>query len=615
MNLFNSEKLGINAVLTRSFLLSGIVVIIVTIVGAIYIDNRNLQILSQANMQKTHEVLSDFLVPDISIMDIVDARRVLSLVSDKNEIFAVVNRSGDIILPDYQAINLVKSVYRGNPVSCHGIQGKYQFYQGYNYSVSCSVLQYKDLSQTKTVGILISFSKKPVWEISTLAYYFFGLVLLSLLLITIWFRSVLHKRLVKPLVMLGTTIVEAARSPLEHEVSMEDIKHSPSEIKAIKDSFHDVLMHLKYEYAQRIDTEKKIAMFDVAARVAHDIRSPLAVMEMNLHLLGKDVPKYKTIMLHEAAQSLRDISNNLLDRYRNENYSLDTAENLTKEQNTDYVVRPVLFHSLIESVISQKRHEWQDSNCLLEFIPDAKAKMLWVKIAPNEMRCVLSNLLNNAFEAITSNGKIVVTIELVDTLICLSIADNGCGIPLDKINDVLSGVSLKHSGKGIGLSSAKTYILSLGGKLEIHSSGHGSIVFIKIQQSMKPEWFPSGINLYHSNSVIVIDDDPAMLSLWQHRLSEYNVVINKFLSIDDAKAWMNTNVVSALPTYLIDYELSGSESGLDFLKSFKLNQNAYLVTSHADDIAIQNAATSVGVWLLPKAVASDIGISISLLTS
>ena len=59
----------------------------------------------------------------------------------------------------------------------------------------------------------------------------------------------------------------------------------------------------------------------------------------------------------------------------------------------------------------------------------------------------------------------------------MCIEDTGVGVPENKVNAILTGLSLKHEGNGLGLSSAKTYMEKIGGKLCFASSlGQGSSV-------------------------------------------------------------------------------------------------------------------------------------------
>ena len=245
----HASKLTIKNVIGRSFVLSTIAILAISIVGALYFNDQSIKIMEENNLQKTHEALSNFLVPAINIADITEVKRTLSLASDPNQFFSVINNSGDILLPDYSYIRLAESIYNNKMPSCTNVKTGYHLIKGEKYWVTCSTLTTSTLNQKKSVGILISFSKHKWILLNSLIFYFIGIILISLLLIIIWFRIVLHKRLLKPLIRLQEQIVAASKSPRDSTLHVDDIHKSPQEIIAIKDSFLMVLSDLKIQYA------------------------------------------------------------------------------------------------------------------------------------------------------------------------------------------------------------------------------------------------------------------------------------------------------------------------------------------------------------------------------
>jgi two-component system OmpR family sensor kinase len=90
---------------------------------------------------------------------------------------------------------------------------------------------------------------------------------------------------------------------------------------------------------------------------------------------------------------------------------------------------------------------------------------------------IMINLLSNAVEAITANGKIQITAD--DQMI--SIKDNGCGIPkeyLDKVFDL--HYTTKPEGTGFGMYLVKQLAERLGIKITIQSIvGEGTMVVLE----------------------------------------------------------------------------------------------------------------------------------------
>jgi len=204
------------------------------------------------------------------------------------------------------------------------------------------------------------------------------------------------------------------------------------------------------------------------ANLAHDIRSPLAAMEMSLKLLSKNISHDDLFILNSGIQSLQDIATNVLERYRDSRILTYPQRTQVNEPDLPNVV---LLFSLVEILISQKQIEWHADPCRIMTSFAFNAKKTWIMAPLNEVKITLSNLLNNAYDAlkVSKNKIIYLILEIIDEDLVLHIQDNGVGIPFEKIEGVLNGLSLKHPGKGLGLSKAKQLIERFGGKLTINS--------------------------------------------------------------------------------------------------------------------------------------------------
>lgn len=215
--------------------------------------------------------------------------------------------------------------------------------------------------------------------------------------------------------------------------------------------------------------EKNSALFNLVARVAHDISSPIAVMEMGLYQIEKTHVKKDTTILRIALQRIRDITNNLLDQYRDQS-----------------APQFIFIKTLLEEVVFLKRYEWREKNCELTSCFNTISEFDQVIGIATEIKRLLSNLLNNAIEACKQNANIQVTANKVDGDIEISISDNGTGISAEKISRYLDGESSKHSGVGLGLSSAKQYMEKISGELLVISElAIGTTIKLKFRADAK----------------------------------------------------------------------------------------------------------------------------------
>ena len=359
---------SIRNIVERAFIIATLLFLIIVFVAALYFNQRSLQERRNDNLQKAHGILSNLITPVLNISDVTEIRRLLQLASNNDETFAVIDSGGNILMPDYANLFLVNAVIKPATATadCKQLHTIYRNIAKSAYWINCSQLvSDTGESSTEKSGMLLSFSKYKWLFISPLIMYFLGIAMLTMLLIIICFRLVLYKNLLKPLITLGDRIVDSAKSPLSAETSIIDISNAPLEVSVIKQSFENLLINLQAEHKQRMESEKKSALLDLAAQVAHDIRSPLAVMEMSLMASSKEIPDDFEYMQRQAIQCVRDIANSLLDRYRNAivHSSLDTEAPIQtiEAEESVYLIK------LIDLAIAQKRQEWTNHPCEISY--------------------------------------------------------------------------------------------------------------------------------------------------------------------------------------------------------------------------------------------------------
>lgn len=436
--------------------------------------------------------------------------------------------------------------------------------------------------------------------------FLFVIMLFSAIIISRFISNKLVGRL-ENISLTANTIIKNKNLNLQVKVDGKD------EISNLSATFNTMITELKTSQDNLLEAERIKSTAKISAQLAHDIRSPLAVMEMILALDKKNIHSCINI-LTDAIQSVRDIANNLLltnHDHLNEKANATIDNMLSDSIKNENLSRPVLLASLVESIVSQKRQEWKNKPCDLQFVTSYDNKLSWISVAPNETKRMLSNLLNNSYESLNSNKIIEINLLALESCLQLNIIDQGCGIPSDKINDVLTGISLKQSGKGLGLSSAKQYMEKIGGQLLLDSTwGKGTKITLLFPTASKPNWFPDEIKLYENSHVVVLDDDINIHNIWRHRLQPIGVHTRHFYSSTEIIKWHNENMdICDHAIYLVDYELYDNQyDGIKLLQKFSPKKRGYLITSHAEEIVIQKNCQELDIWLLPKKLASEISI-------
>jgi signal transduction histidine kinase len=121
-----------------------------------------------------------------------------------------------------------------------------------------------------------------------------------------------------------------------------------------------------------------------------------------------------------------------------------------------------------------------------------------IAIRQGEIMQVISNLLANAFYAMTSGGRLTVTVEDTDhpeSGVVVTVADDGVGIPEDVLPRVFDAFFTTRNtvGTGIGLFVSKNFVEAHGGSITVASStraecrGTSVRVFLPAQTSYAAE--------------------------------------------------------------------------------------------------------------------------------
>ncbi|MBI4669796.1 MAG: HAMP domain-containing histidine kinase, partial [Elusimicrobia bacterium] len=291
------------------------------------------------------------------------------------------------------------------------------------------------------------------------------------------------------------------------------------------------------------------ALLELSAQVAHDIRSPLAALDSVLKDVSQ-LPEEKRIIVRSATSRIRDIANDLIEKNR----EIKTTSRKTAAPSAASEPATIqLLSSLIDPLITEKRLQFRSKIGIeIEGGLDASSYGLFAKIQPTEFKRVLSNLINNAVEALGEKGIVTVSLACDTGQILLKVQDDGKGIPPEILSKLgqKGQTHGKSGGSGLGLYHARTSLELWGGSLGIASirrgdtetrghgdgkldsrfrgndeskggndGGSGTTVTIKLPQAEPPEWFVSNLELEPNSTIVVLDDDTSIHQVWQGRFS------------------------------------------------------------------------------------------------
>jgi signal transduction histidine kinase len=230
----------------------------------------------------------------------------------------------------------------------------------------------------------------------------------------------------------------------------------------LEEKFELTAQELKTSQEKLIRTERLAAMGHLINGVAHEIRNPIMV-------IGGFARRIKTLSSRNVGiQKYTDI---ILDE-------TDRLERLVKKVREFYDVqsaslRPYNLESIIEGVLKTFRPLAEKQNTRLLINLDHTLPL--INIDPPQMEIVLSNIFENALEAMHDNGRIDLNVKLVnDNRIEIIIKDTGSGIAPEEMDSIYDPfVTSKTRGAGLGLTMAHQIIANHHGEINISSSKTG----------------------------------------------------------------------------------------------------------------------------------------------
>jgi len=143
---------------------------------------------------------------------------------------------------------------------------------------------------------------------------------------------------------------------------------------------------------------------------------------------------------------------------------------------------------VISSAVSAKKAEFAEDRVRFDVVIESAMRGATARGDPCLLESSIGNILQNAWEAITGNGNIVIEGKVENcsgngsSVVVLRVADSGCGIRQEDLAKVTSPFfTTKKDHDGLGLSMASRFIDLHGGILRVNSwLGKGTEVSITL---------------------------------------------------------------------------------------------------------------------------------------
>jgi PAS domain S-box-containing protein len=228
---------------------------------------------------------------------------------------------------------------------------------------------------------------------------------------------------------------------------------------------------------QVVQAEKLSSIGLLAAGVAHEVNTPLAVITSNAQLLMRQMdpedPRTRTLdKIIKQAFRASEIANNLLKFSR-----VGTSEYSDLDLNR--VISETL--SLVEPMLRAAK---------ITVNSQLQASLPPVSGNAGKLQQVFMNLIMNARDAMPRGGELTIATESENSSVHVEVGDNGVGIPPDHLNKIFDPFfTTKGTSRGTGLGLAVTYgiMREHSGSIQVDSVvGRGTTFRLEFPAVRKP---------------------------------------------------------------------------------------------------------------------------------
>ncbi len=225
-----------------------------------------------------------------------------------------------------------------------------------------------------------------------------------------------------------------------------------------------------------VQADKMVLLGQLSAGVAHEIKNPLAAVNLNLQILKRkiDESKPETSYISTALQGVDRISK-----------IVEVTLNFSRPTNPD--IQNMNFNKILPNVIELVTSTLKRKEIKVELNLDEN--LLDVSADNKQMQQVFINLIKNAADAIKTKGNITLSTYVEKAqkkgsgeYAVAAIKDDGYGIPPEDLQKIFNPFfTRKHDGTGLGLPITQRIMHQHNGIIDVESAlNKGTTFYVKL---------------------------------------------------------------------------------------------------------------------------------------
>ena len=215
----------------------------------------------------------------------------------------------------------------------------------------------------------------------------------------------------------------------------------------------------------------------LAGGLAHEIRTPLSTMCLNLDLLAEDFQESETPRDRRILQKI--------DRMRRETQRLQSIleDFLRFARVQELRVEPADLNAVVDDLrdFCEPQAATQGIVIRTHYADDLPPVLLDVDL----FKQALLNLILNAEHALPDGGELILTTRREGPWVVLEVTDTGCGMTEEVRSRVFDAFySTRPGGSGLGLPTTRKIVEAHGGTIAVQSiPGKGSQFTVRLRQA------------------------------------------------------------------------------------------------------------------------------------
>jgi nitrogen fixation/metabolism regulation signal transduction histidine kinase len=290
-----------------------------------------------------------------------------------------------------------------------------------------------------------------------------GIVYVNMLLIAFVLAYFLSNYITKSLTRISQKI---KATTLNKENAKIDIDRTPKEVSILIDSYNTMIDDLEESAVKLAKSERETAWREMAKQVAHEIKNPLTPMRLSIQSFQKNYSSDDKL----DKTKLKDFSNSLIEQ-------IDTMSSIATAFS-DFANMPEQKKELLNvTEVVQIALDIFNKDYIEYSVEEKEILTLFDR---TQLIRVITNLINNAIQAIPENRSPIIKISVASTKrnVVINIEDNGNGISEKNRNKIFEpSFTTKSSGMGLGLSMIQSIMLAYNGSITFKTKENQGTIF------------------------------------------------------------------------------------------------------------------------------------------